>query len=115
MRVAMKFSSAPTDACTSYTYGEVEDYYARIYDIMGTSDKRVKTEAQVYPNPATDVLNITKATDKTTYTIFNLAGQAVAAGKVAEKKVPVANLEKGVYMISIKEGNEENKVKFIKK
>ncbi|OWK74603.1 propanediol utilization protein [Flavobacteriaceae bacterium JJC] len=115
MRVALRFNTPQTSPCGTYTYGEVEDYAVKISPTLGVNDNVKANAIQVYPNPAVDLLNITKVSDKATYTIFNMAGQAVSKGKVSNNKVQVSQLEKGVYMIAVDNGGEVSQVKFIKK
>lgn len=115
MRVALRYNAAQTTPCGSYTYGEVEDYAVLIPSSLGVSDITKATSVEVYPNPAIDLLNITKVSSKATYTIFNAAGQLVSKGKVTDGKVQVAELTKGVYVISIDDNGVSSKVKFIKK
>ena len=115
MRVALRFSTPQTTPCGTYTYGEVEDYAVKISATLGVNDNVKSNSVQVYPNPAIDLLNITKVSDKATYTIFNMAGQAVSKGKVTDNKVQVSQLAKGVYMISVNNDGQVSQVKFIKK
>lgn len=71
---------------------------------------------QIYPNPATDFLNVTKVSDKATYKIYNAAGQLVSNGNISGGKINVSTLVKGAYVISIEDkGNDLFKSKFIKK
>lgn len=69
----------------------------------------------VYPNPTTDVLYLKSlpcaAVD---YTIFNVLGQKVASG-VTDGAIPVAELEKGLYMLQIKGDKIQKTAKFIVK
>ena len=115
MRVALRYNAAQLTPCGSYAYGEVEDYAVQISPTLGVNDNVKANAVQVYPNPAIDLLNITKVSDKATYTIYNMAGQAVSKGKVSNNKVQVSQLEKGVYMIAVDNGGEVSQVKFIKK
>src|SRR5690606_16045883 len=114
MRVAMRFSTPQTTPCGSYTYGEVEDYAVKISATLGVNDNVKANAVQVYPNPAIDLLNVTKVSDRATYTIYNMAGQAVSKGKVIGNKVQVSQLAKGVYTISVNNEGEVSQVKFIK-
>lgn len=114
MRVALRYNTAQTAACGTYTYGEVEDYAVKIYDILAVGDTNVNS-TQVYPNPATDVLNVSKVSGNATYSIYNVAGQIVAKGKIADNKVQVSKLQSGVYIISVEDNGKVEKVKFIKK
>ena len=115
MRVALSYDSAQMDPCGTYIYGEVEDYAVKIIANMSVNDSGKANGVQVYPNPAIDVLNITKVSDRASYTIYNMAGQAVLKGKVANNKVQVSQLEKGVYVIAVDHAGEVSKLKFIKK
>lgn len=116
MRVLMSDAAAVATPCASFAYGEVEDYSVKIAATLATGENVNKSESiQVYPNPAVDVLNVTKVSNSATYSIFNTAGQMVLKGKVTSNKVPVSKLEKGIYIISIDNNGETAKVKFIKK
>ncbi|UOE40652.1 M12 family metallo-peptidase [Chryseobacterium suipulveris] len=115
MRVALKFNTAQTNPCGSYTYGEVEDYAVIISPTLGVNDNVRANAVQVYPNPAVDVLNVSKVSNNATYSIYNAAGQLVAKGNVADNKVSVSKLQSGVYFISVDDKGTVEKVKFIKK
>ena len=115
MRVALKFSSAQTNPCGSFTYGEVEDYAVMISPTLGVNDNVRANAVQVYPNPAIDVLNVSKVSNNATYSIYNAAGQLVAKGNVVDNKVSVSKLQSGVYFISVDDKGTVEKVKFIKK
>ncbi len=117
MRVIMKDNTdgALTSPCGTFSYGEVEDYAVKISSSLAVNDNAKVQSIQVYPNPATDVLNITKISDKATYTIYNMTGQVVSKGKVSDNKVQVSKLEKGVYVIAVDNNGEVTKVKFVKK
>lgn len=115
MRVALSYDSAQLDPCGTYTYGEVEDYAVKIIANMAVNDSGKANGVQVYPNPAVDLLNIIRVSDKATYIIYNMAGQAVSKGKVTDNKVQVSHLVKGVYIMVIENVGEVSQVKFIKK
>lgn len=115
MRVALRFSTPQTSPCGTYTYGEVEDYAVNITSNLAVNDAVKAEGVKVFPNPAVDLLNIVKISDKATYAITNMAGQVVSKGQVTGNKVQVSNLEKGVYMISINDNGQVSQVKFIKR
>ncbi|MCW3168721.1 M43 family zinc metalloprotease [Chryseobacterium sp. 09-1422] len=76
----------------------------------------VKTKSfGIYPNPATDVLNITKVSDKAKFEIHNAVGQLVKSGTINGNQVRVAELVKGTYIITIQDKNISESIKFIKK
>jgi len=107
-------SGANATPCGTSTYGQVEDYTLSI-GTLATSESSAANAIQVYPNPAVDVLNITKVSNNATYAVYNAAGQVVAKGKVVNNQVQVSKLQKGVYMITVEDNGLASKVKFIKK
>ena len=82
--------------------------------ILGVKETN-KLVADIFPNPVTDILNITKVSNNATFAIYNVAGQFISKGKVTNNKVNVATLAKGVYFIEISEKGATSKMKFIKK
>jgi hypothetical protein len=117
MRVALRYNTSPA-ACTSYTYGEVEDYNVLVTStVLGTSDvNNPKNDIQLYPNPTSDILNITKVSDKAAYKIYSAPGQLVKQGNINNGKINVSELIKGGYIITIEDkGREAFTSKFIKK
>ncbi|KIC64603.1 reprolysin-like metallopeptidase [Chryseobacterium taiwanense] len=105
-------------ACgTNFYYGETEDYNVMVTTALGTREVNdPKNAIQIYPNPATDFLNVTKVSDKATYKIYNAAGQLVSNGNINGGRINVSALIKGAYVIAIEDkGNDLFKSKFIKK
>lgn len=71
---------------------------------------------QIYPNPVSDILNITKVSDKAAFKIYSAAGQLVRQGNINNGQINVSELIKGGYIITIEEkGKEAFTSKFIKK
>jgi hypothetical protein len=105
MRVMMKYSSAPTSSCGSYTYGQVEDYTLNIVssgrgDVLDTKD--LVTDIKLYPNPARDILNVSNSASED-YKIFDMGGKLINSGKLERGTVNVSGLIKGAYIIQIGE------------
>ena len=117
MRVVMAYEDQPENGCNGFAYGEIEDYPVQIQLALGTSDVNAPNNGiQIYPNPASDVLNITKVSDKALYKIYNAAGQLVGDGNIKDGKINVSALIKGGYVITIDEkGKDQFRSKFIKK
>lgn len=117
MRVVMAYEDQPENGCNGFAYGEIEDYPVQIQLALGTSDVNAPNNGiQMYPNPASDVLNITKVSDKALYKIYNAAGQLVGDGNINNGKINVSSLLKGGYVITIDEkGKDQFRSKFIKK
>jgi hypothetical protein len=115
MRVALRYNTAPA-ACTSYTYGEVEDYNVVVTDVLATNDiAHPNDDIQIYPNPVSDILNVTKVSDKAIYKIHSATGQLVQRGNIVNKQINVTSLIKGAYVITIEDKNISKNSKFIKK
>lgn len=75
-----------------------------------------KVDFLVYPNPTSDVLNIASASkSEITYTISTILGQNVESGINKDQKLNVSHLNKGVYLIELKQDNKKVVKKFIKK
>jgi hypothetical protein len=102
---------------TNFNDGEVEDYNVVVSAALSTSETANPTDGiQIYPNPVSDVLNVTKVSDKATYKIYSAAGQLAGSGNITNGKINVTSLVKGVYVISIEDkGKESFNSKFIKK
>jgi len=123
MRVGMLYSNtagaAIIDGCGNYpnVLGEFEDYNVIISaGALSTNENITKNnDIKIFPNPATDVLNITKVSDKAKYEIYNAVGQLVKAGEIKGNQVRVSELVKGTYIISIKDKEISENLKFIKK
>jgi len=81
---------------------------------LGTAEA-VKNTFSIYPNPATDFLNIKNVSEKATFEIHNAVGQLVKAGNIENGQVMVADFVKGVYVITVKDKDLTERLKFIKK
>ena len=103
-----------TDPCANPGYGEVEDYNVVITPQLSTREVS-GSDFMVYPNPVSDVLHITKVSDKTVYQIHSVSGQLVSSGLVRDNKVNVSHLVTGNYVITISDEDIKGSVKFIKK
>lgn len=69
---------------------------------------------EVYPNPCSDVLYLKNLPcTMVDYTIFNVFGQQVASG-CSDGTISVAELEKGIYFLQIRDDNVLKTAKFIR-
>ena len=69
---------------------------------------------EVYPNPCSDVLYLKNIpSEMVDYSIFNVLGQQVATG-CSDGTINVAELEKGIYFLQIKDENVLKTAKFIR-
>jgi hypothetical protein len=76
------------------------------------------TVVNVYPNPATDLLNIVTGSrvDNGTYTILSVSGTVVAQGVIAngEAKVDIEKLSVGLYILQIRIGSAYSNFNIVK-
>ena len=120
MRVSMKYNGIPT-SCETLSYGQVEDYSvnilaaAAISTLTENNSNDALTIVSLYPNPTRDILNIeTNSATKLNYTVINYLGQVVKSGSIENNSLNVSNLNAGVYILQINDGQKSITKKFIK-
>ena len=122
MRVSMKYNAIPT-SCESFTYGQVEDYTVNIIAGVPISSIAVidgegsnVLEFNLFPNPVDGILNISVSNNaNATYKIYNLVGQEVKSGNTNQKEISLANLQSGMYIFEVNDGQKTVIKKFIKR
>ncbi len=82
---------------------------------LGVSDNAVKSNLKVYPNPATDIVNVSSNKKIENITVIDMTGKKVQSFK-AGNQINVSSLPKGTYILQVYygEGAVEN-TKLIKK
>ena len=53
----------------------------------------------LYPNPARDLIHIAGALEGTTYTLSDLSGRVMDKGLLEGRRLPVAHLPNGTYVL----------------
>ena len=96
-------------------FNSTYDAYAFSLGTLLAVEDAKKVNLEIYPNPASDILNITKVSSSANYNIYNASGQLVTKGNIYNNKVNVSKLPKGIYFIEVQEKGQSSKVKFIKK
>lgn len=99
----------------TFTYSQQRTFKVIPNLVLSTNEVKNKDSFAIYPNPANDVLNVTKVSGKAKFEIYNAVGQLVKAGNIDNNQVRVSELVKGTYIITIKDGNISENIKFIKK
>ncbi|SHI45688.1 reprolysin-like metallopeptidase [Flavobacterium terrae] len=117
MRVSMKYNGVPT-SCESFSYGQVEDYTINITaaarEEENNSFVNTTSEIRLYPNPTKDFLNISSVSEDATFRVFNLMGQIILDGKIANGTIDVSRLSNGNYVIEVSNNGTSTTKRFIK-
>ena len=88
---------------------------------LGAENYLLDRKITLYPNPATDMLNIKVGSSNSlpkTYKIYNMLGQIVlqqSVGELSDLIVNISSLRKGVYFIKIAADNSSISLPFIKR
>ncbi|WP_051891273.1 M43 family zinc metalloprotease [Chryseobacterium sp. JM1] len=109
-------NSAGNIVLGGYDFTTSQQKQFKVLGALSTSEvTKDKNTAGVYPNPVSDVLNVTNVANNTKYEIYNAVGQIVKSGALEDQKIRVAELTKGTYFITFKSDKKTENVKFIKK
>ncbi|MBC5861801.1 M43 family zinc metalloprotease [Flavobacterium turcicum] len=90
---------------------------------LGTNSIDTLQNTVIYPNPTTDILNVSFDTNSldypTSYNIINLLGQTIRTKTIdvkQELQINVANLAQGMYFLQlVKNGSSRQTIPFVKK
>ncbi|MEQ8473795.1 MAG: endonuclease [Marinoscillum sp.] len=120
MRVSMKYDSSPT-SCETFSYGEVEDYAVTITGGSsrfgsGLTNVVQQLSMEIYPNPASEVLNINlsvKSNGEFQLRLNDLNGRVMyqteiqAEQNLLNAQIELSNFDRGFYMMTIRNEDEQ--------
>lgn len=101
-----------------YGIPNFEEAYNEL-QVLGIEDQLLKETFAIYPNPVTDVFNVSfpQQTERAVVTIFDVLGKQVMLKNISavENKVNISELASGVYIASIAAEGAVNNFKILKK
>lgn len=68
---------------------------------LGTQENSISSGIKVYPNPFSDVINISDVKDVKTITISDAVGRVVKTIAQPETTLQISDLEKGLYFVNL--------------
>lgn len=110
LRISMKWGNSIATACSTYTYGEVEDYCVFIENPIAVQENNSDNFVQIFPNPFDNQINLRAAqlnADKIRVEMLNCLGQSVfnrlysAHNGEWLQTIPTDQLNNGVYWLKI--------------
>jgi len=104
----------PTDIAindtTIFIIEKDENKISKIENVLGLAEN-VTENFSVYPNPTTNIINISNLTEDSPYSIYDVTGKVVAKGIVSPlESIDVSALTSGNYMLQL----NNTSIKFIK-
>jgi len=89
--------------------------------VLGIEEHEINLYAKVYPNPTTDLINLSVGNTDTSglsYQLFDYSGRVLTNGKIENKdtSIPMSRYPQAVYLLSVTKDNKTIKTfKILKK
>jgi Zn-dependent metalloprotease len=97
---AKAVTNTPDVLCSVLRNGQIEDYSVEINSALGISNTAVKRFV-VYPNPATNRLNIQNAKIGTQYKLIDLQGRLLQSGVLQDQVIELQTISPGAYFLTL--------------
>ena len=85
--------------CNTSLYGQTEYYTINVLEQTAGLDDITVNKISLYPNPATDIINIQAAQPVKMVQVYTTLGQKVLTG--SSNKLNIASLSQGIYIVNI--------------
>jgi len=113
LNIAMGGISGAIDP--AFTQSSMVIDYVRVYQSSQLSTADVElTPVSLHPNPASNVVHIKSSLDIERVEVFNMLGQNVISERNVGNDIDVSNLPKGIYVVNLFSGNQQNTLRLIK-
>ena len=96
----------------TFTVGKIPNHFYKAKSSLSVKNPEM-VSVSVYPNPASDILNIQTAESITNVTAYNIAGQKVLQANT--QTLNVSALKSGVYILKVETTKGSATLKFVKK
>ena len=95
---------------------DIDDVKFGSYAVLSSRHFEKLTNVNLYPNPATNFVNINSADTIDSYRIYDLTGRVVKRSSPYSNnfRIDVTSLNKGVYMVKLNSGDKTGSIKLIK-
>lgn len=115
MRVKKVFDDTDLlNPCVGNTYGQAEDYTVNVNSQLAVNETIKKNSSlKVYPNPVSDILNISSDSKVKLVKIYDASGKNVL--ETEKTNINVSGLTSGTYIVSVQTENGIQSSKIIKK
>lgn len=111
MRVVMEYNTAAVTGCTTYDYGETEDYCVTLVNgTIGLAEHRPSPPVRLYPQPADQFFTIlTGREDGLVLSITDMTGRTVLDQRITggHATVATAGLGAGMYLYRLQASSLE--------
>jgi hypothetical protein len=91
------------------------DYWIIKLGASPTGLKEPETSLSIYPNPATDFLQLPATTTYSQVTVSDLSGKVLLSQSTPAKRLDVSTFSAGIYIISLQQQDKVQHVRIVKK
>ena len=117
MRVKKTFGELYADPCIpGIAWGQAEDYTINVEEDLGISDVNGLAGFSFYPNPSTDIINLSANQKIESVALYNLLGQQVFTSNVGATSsfINVSHLSTGTYVMKVSIDGQVGTYKLLK-